>query len=59
MAKKEINVNNYIYCENKNTRYVFDDIDVKIGKINRYSKYEEMTIEIKNFYWLSQTPCSN
>ena len=44
----KINVNNYIYCENKNTRYVFDDIDVKIGKINRYSKYEEMTIEIKN-----------
>ena len=44
----KINVNNYIFCENKNTRYVFDDIDVKIGKINRYSKYEEMTIEIKN-----------
>ena len=44
----KINVNNYIYGENKNTRYVFDDIDVKIDTINTYSRYVEIAMELQN-----------
>ena len=44
----KINVNNYIYGENKNTRYVFDDIDVKIDTIDTYSRYVEITMELQN-----------
>ena len=44
----KINVNNYIYGESKNTRYVFDKIDVKIDNIDVYSRYEEITMEIQN-----------
>jgi len=44
----KINLNNYIYGEERKTKYVFDDIDVKVTKINAYSRYEEITMEITN-----------
>lgn len=44
----KINVNNYIYGENRNSRYVFDNIDVKVDNIDVYSRYEEITMEIQN-----------
>lgn len=47
-GKYKINVNNYVYGENKNTRYKFDNVDVKVNDINAYTKYEEITIEITN-----------
>ncbi len=44
----KINVNNYIYGENKNIKYVYDNLDIKIDTINTYSKYQEITMEIIN-----------
>ena len=46
--KYKINLNNYIYGEEKNEKYIFDNINVKIKNINYYSRYQEITMEITN-----------
>lgn len=44
----KINVNNYIYGNNNNTKYLFDNVDIKIDNIDVYSTYQEITLEITN-----------
>lgn len=44
----KINVNNYIYGEDRNVKYAFENIDVKVKHIDVFDKYEEITMEITN-----------
>lgn len=44
----KLNVNNYIYGENRNIESTVKDITIKIGKVDIYDEYEKAEITITN-----------
>mgnify|MGYP004598697535 FL=1 len=44
----KININNFIYCEDKNIDVKKDGIEIHIGKMYVYDQYQEVEVSVKN-----------
>lgn len=47
-GKYKLNINNFIYGEDKNIKKTSSNITVKIGRVNIYDEYEETEITVTN-----------